>query len=105
MIHQILHTNLSKYTCRFSEWPWNTVTEYPSALEMNDYLTSYAEEYVDNLHYNCKVTHVESLEVGGSRVEWMENNDKKVQKDFVCCLSEYRLGTLFLREDLDGWCS
>lgn len=41
-----LHTNLSKWTCSFSDHPWPThVRDFPSAAELRTYLASYAERF------------------------------------------------------------
>ena len=42
-----MSTNLSKYTCRFSDWPWpDDASTFPSVEEMHDYLTSYADAFL-----------------------------------------------------------
>ena len=56
-----LSTNLSKHTCRFSEWPWPEDTgTFPTSNEMAAYLESYANEFVDPSCFNfqCQVNHI-----------------------------------------------
>lgn len=58
---QGLYTNLSKHTCRFSDFPWPSETPtFPSSLDMDRYLTSYAEAYLapECFLYHCQVTRV-----------------------------------------------
>ncbi|KAG7363702.1 Dimethylaniline monooxygenase [Nitzschia inconspicua] len=80
-----LHTNLSKHTCCFTDFPWSTSSElllqnsggsttaststtststsiptFPSLVDMDNYLHSYAETFIDPLcfNYHCHVTNV-----------------------------------------------
>jgi hypothetical protein len=61
-----LHTNLSKHTCRFSDFPWPSDTPtFPSKEDMDFYLKSYANEYIINnddnscsFLYDCKVNKI-----------------------------------------------
>ncbi|KAG7342502.1 Dimethylaniline monooxygenase [Nitzschia inconspicua] len=77
-----LHTNLSKHTCCFTDFPWSTSSElllqnsggststsasastsiptFPSLVDMDNYLHSYADTYIDPLcfNYHCHVTNV-----------------------------------------------
>lgn len=80
-----LTTNLSKYTCRFSDLPWPEATPtFPTAHDMNKYLETYSKQFVDPacFRYHCKVTNIKSVE-NGYRVEWMDLNDQtKHSKDF-----------------------
>ena len=71
-----MHTNLSKYTCRFSDWPWpEDASTFPSVEEMHDYLNSYAESFLTtsedacNFQLECKVFNVEQLEGSSSSAE------------------------------------
>ena len=85
-----LHTNLSKHTCRFSEFPWPESTPtFPSALEMEAYLESYSKHYLDPscLQYQCQVTNIapttSSSETNTYRVEWTDLTDQtKHSKEF-----------------------
>ena len=82
-----LTTNLSKHTCRFSEWPWPDETPmFPPSTEMSRYLDSYAEHFLDPscFRYQCQVTNVESLKDGpGYRVEWTDlSTSARHSKDF-----------------------
>jgi hypothetical protein len=61
-----MHTNLSKYTCRFSDWPWpDDASTFPSVEEMHMYLESYTAAYLSSsmcdFHFECKVFNVEQL--------------------------------------------
>jgi len=61
-----MHTNLSKYTCRFSDWPWpEDASAFPSVEEMHEYLESYAAAFLSSstcdFHFECKVFNVELL--------------------------------------------
>ena len=47
MMWKGLNTNLSKHTCRFSDFPWPDDTPtFPSKEDMDRYLTSYANEFI-----------------------------------------------------------
>ncbi len=72
-----LTTNLSKHTCRFSEWPWpEDMPMYPSATDMGRYLDSYAQQFLDPtcFQYQCQVTNIEATSSNGSgyRVDWTD---------------------------------
>ena len=68
-----LHTNLSKHTCRFSDFPWPSDTPtFPSKEDMDLYLKSYANEYIINnddndddnscsFLYDCKVNKIKPI--------------------------------------------
>ncbi|KAL3793298.1 hypothetical protein HJC23_003808 [Cyclotella cryptica] len=93
-----MHTNLSKYTCRFSDWPWSeSASTFPSVEEMHEYLQSYSDCYLDancNFQFECKVTNVEQLEIAAEglslkngqscyNVEWLDLKTQiKANKDF-----------------------
>jgi lysine/ornithine N-monooxygenase len=87
-----LTTNLSKHTCRFSEWPWpDDAATFPSAVDMGRYLEGYADHFLDPscFQYQCEVTNIESLSESGSnhhpgyRVEWTDlSTSTKHSKDF-----------------------
>jgi len=75
-------TNLSKYTCRFSDWPWPEGSNtFPTVEEMNEYLTSYSDAFLApskpmfNFLLECQVTNVEQLNTSSEfnyKVEWMD---------------------------------
>lgn len=86
-----LRTNLSKLTCRFSDWPWSEdASIFPSVAEMNEYITSYARHY---LFGSCKFQ-LESMVVSVKQVasqdgttkysvEWQDlTSQKRIQKVF-----------------------
>ena len=62
-----LHTNLSKYTCQFTDWPWpeDTAT-FPSVDEMHRYLQSYSDNFLDSescdFQFECEVMNVDRLQ-------------------------------------------
>ncbi len=56
-----MRTNLSKYTCSFSDHPWPKKTPiFPSQCDMFRYLISYSETFISptQIIINCTVTHV-----------------------------------------------
>lgn len=69
-----MSTNLSKYTCRFSDWPWpDDASTFPTVEEMHNYLESYADNFLSddassspscNFQLECKVFNVEQLGEG-----------------------------------------
>lgn len=84
-----LTTNLSKHTCRFSDWPWpEDSPTFPTVDDMNKYLESYAETFIskDSFQFDCLVTSINSLTSNGC--DYDDENDRpnggyKVQwKDF-----------------------
>ena len=94
-----MHTNLSKYTCRFTDWPWpEDVSTFPTVEEMHRYLQSYSDNFLDedncNFLFECRVTNVEQLDVqpedlalqyGQScyNVEWMDlKTNARANKEF-----------------------
>ncbi|EFJ53123.1 flavin-containing monooxygenase [Volvox carteri f. nagariensis] len=59
-----LHTNVSHFTCSFSDFPWpSSSPDFPSAREMGQYLTAYQHAFLtqDNclLQLGCEVLRVE----------------------------------------------
>jgi thioredoxin reductase len=94
-----MHTNLSKYTCTFSDWPWpEEASTFPSVEEMNRYLQSYSDCFIDLnnciFQFQCEVTNVEQLDVEldglslkmdqpGYKVEWLDlTTQVRTNKDF-----------------------
>lgn len=59
-----LTPNLSRHTCRFSDFPWpETTPTFPTLADMNQYLDDYAAQYVLHeeactVRYGCTVTRV-----------------------------------------------
>jgi len=86
-----MNTNLSKYTCRFSDWPWpDDANVFPSVDEMHDYLESYADEFLTastsspssipcNFRLECKVFNVESSSSQAGQQDGNDNNKYKVE--------------------------
>ncbi|KAL9190896.1 hypothetical protein ACHAXT_000602 [Thalassiosira profunda] len=74
-----LRTNLSKYTCRFSDWPWpDDASTFPTAEEMHSYLEGYSEHFLaKSPGLECRVTSVEpspSSDEANYKVEWTDLN-------------------------------
>lgn len=78
-----LTTNLSKHTCRFSDWPWmddDSIGTFPSATDMGRYLEGYAHNFLDPtcFQYQCQVTNIEMATTVATtdppkyRVEWTD---------------------------------
>ena len=75
-----LHTNLSKYTCQFTDWAWiedsatasdDMESTFPSVEEMHRYLQSYSDTFLDvgcDFRLECKVTNVDRLSVGDEAI-------------------------------------
>ncbi|CAJ1949003.1 unnamed protein product [Cylindrotheca closterium] len=92
-----LTTNLSKHTCRFSEWPWPAGTPtFVQPSEMYAYLDSFANEFVDPecFKFQCQVDYIgKTTPAEGQaenseseqlyRVEWTDlATNSKHSKDF-----------------------
>ena len=82
-----LTTNLSKHTCRFSEFPWpeESTPTFPTATDMHQYLVDYSEQFLspDCFQYECQVTGISLLPQNGYRVEWTDlSTQSKHSKDF-----------------------
>lgn len=85
LVWSSLHTNLSKWTCAFSDQPWpSQVQDFPSAGELRTYLSSYAERFglEPFMRPGTRVTsvtpsdggwRVTSLANGHSDTEWFDN--------------------------------
>ena len=82
-----LHTNLSNYTCRFSDFPWpDGSSTFPSVDEMHDYLEGYSDEFLTssscNFQLECKVFNVEQQSISTAiqnanyKVEWTDLTTK-----------------------------
>ena len=68
-----LRTNLTKYTCSFSDKPWDPALPlYPTREHVYAYLTSYAEPFLADvdLQLQTEVTKVEQADRGKWRVMW-----------------------------------
>ena len=73
-----LHTNLSKYTCCFSDLPWSqeTTQMFPSSQQVHEYLTRYADQYIpaQSFRFNTKITQLKTLTNGKFRLSWLTSN-------------------------------
>ncbi|KXZ47823.1 hypothetical protein GPECTOR_32g435 [Gonium pectorale] len=74
--YESLQTNLSRYTCSFSDFPWPpTSPDFPSAVDVSNYLASYRDAFLagDNcaMALGCEVLQVlRSPQGPGWVVEW-----------------------------------
>jgi cation diffusion facilitator CzcD-associated flavoprotein CzcO len=79
-----LHPNLSRWTCCFSDFPWEKGTPaYPSRSDLHQYLDRYAEHFVDpkSFRYGCTVTQVNRIASSQSyNVEWVEDGESRSQE-------------------------
>jgi len=64
-----MRTNLSKYTCQFTDFPWPEGTStFPTVEEMHDYLQSYSDTFLQDdpssceFLMQCRVTNIEQLQ-------------------------------------------
>jgi hypothetical protein len=84
-----MRTNLSRYTCCFSDYPWSVAFPeeeekqqqdaqsffFPSTDQMHDYLKSYSHHFLEiqsdcNFRVGCQVTRVSPLQDNRYCVEW-----------------------------------
>lgn len=69
-----LRTNLSKYTCAFSDGPWpEAVQDFPNTLELQRYLEQYAAKHdlLRHMQLQTRVTHLQPVATGtGWQVTW-----------------------------------
>jgi cation diffusion facilitator CzcD-associated flavoprotein CzcO len=94
-----MHTNLSKYTCQFTDWLWpEDASTFPSVEEMHRYLQSYSDNFLDHdncdFQFECKVTNIEPLGIASEdialqegqtyyNVEWTDlKTQTRTSKDF-----------------------
>lgn len=86
-----MRTNLSKFTCMFSDFPWPANTDlFPTQAAMYDYLKRYAKHFnIDNnIHLNAKVNGVKRNDDNSWQIAWREGNELKNEKfDFVTIAS------------------
>ena len=86
-----LRTNLSKLTCRFSDWPWSDdASTFPTEAEMNEYLTGYAQHYLfDACKFQLESMVVSVKQIASQdgtakyNVEWQDlTSQKRIHKVF-----------------------
>ena len=78
-VWQHLRTNLSKFTCAFSDSPWPpSAPDFPSAHMVLEYLCGYAEtnQLTQRVRFNSRVTSVASVAEGGWRLAWQDVEDE-----------------------------
>ena len=71
-----MRTNLSKFTCRFSDQSWPDSTPmFPTQTQMHDYLSDYATKHflTDNLVLQCKVTSLQRENDGKMKLVWEDS--------------------------------
>ena len=74
-VWQSLRTNLSKFTCAFSDAPWPPgAPDFPGARMVLDYLCGYAEAHhlSERVRFNTRVTDVCGIPKGGWRLSWQD---------------------------------
>ena len=70
-----MRTNLSKFTCSFSDLRWNSQDDmFPSLQAVSTYLHTYAEKFLSPgmFKLNCPVTQVLPRADGKFDVHWTE---------------------------------
>lgn len=83
-----LHTNLSKYTCCFADFPWlqydtsSNIPLFPSSQQVHDYLQRYAELFIPStsFRFNSKVTQLKSLQNGKFLLSWQQHVDTNMEE-------------------------
>ncbi|GAM27689.1 hypothetical protein SAMD00019534_108650, partial [Acytostelium subglobosum LB1] len=86
---QSLRTNLSQYTCMFSDFPFSVADNFPSHTQVYEYLKQYVEafklEHNALLHFNHIITRVSREEDGKWRVTWTspEGDGSKVFDNII----------------------
>ena len=83
-----LRTNLSKYSCSFSDFPPQSKEDFPTAEDMRKYLASYCKAFgLENyIQFNSEVLNVEKME-GKWKVE-VKGKPSRIF-DFVCVSSGF----------------
>eukprot|EP00439_Symbiodinium_sp_Y106_P025576 s633_g3.t1 len=82
-VWESLRTNLSKYTCAFSDFPWPKEAEtFPKAAEVCRYLEHFAESLRPHLRLSCEVTAVTRVKAEdkancGWQLTWREAGEMK----------------------------
>jgi cation diffusion facilitator CzcD-associated flavoprotein CzcO len=81
---QSLKTNISKYSCHFSDLPWPESTEiFPTRLQMSQYLHLYAEVFglFPHVRFSCNVQHIKRTDYGYI-VEWLDQEQQQKSESF-----------------------
>lgn len=77
-----LHTNLSKYTCCFSDHAWPAETpDFPSKDDVSRYLDSYVLSHLGpcSFKYNCKVVNVKRTISKFYSISWIDSLDGEMK--------------------------
>jgi cation diffusion facilitator CzcD-associated flavoprotein CzcO len=101
-----LHTNLSKYTCCFSDFPWTDSTPlFPSQLQVNQYLQNFANQNLglSEIRYDCKVTNIRKADDGKYSLSWLNQSlrmmnasqESNTEKSFTAKTVENEFTELF----------
>ena len=80
-----MRTNLSKYSCMFSDYPWKEGTEmFPSRHQMYQYLCSYAEAFhlSQHIQFCSEVVHLKHQEQDGKWRLLVRKEDEKINHLF-----------------------
>lgn len=82
-----MRTNLSHFSCMFSDFPWETITDdFPTQTEMYHYLCRYAKHFdiEKYIHYNSNVISVNKNAQNQWHIQWVESDGVKAEDfDFV----------------------
>lgn len=80
-----LRTNLSRFTCSFSDLPWRTSRLFPKSYEVQQYLQHYASLSKDIFRFNTKVARVEHKsrpDQSPWKVSFLQDGGEETSKDF-----------------------
>ena len=84
-IWQSMKTNLSKYTCSFSELHWNRSTDvFPSQNDVYSYLLQYSERFIPPEHFTfqSKIVNVEKSNDCKWVVHWINQSNQEQSDEF-----------------------
>lgn len=85
-----MHTNLSKWTCAFSDFPWPPeANEFPGIGEINSYLNNYAALFrvTDAVHPNCQILRTDVLDKGWRLILQQDAREKVLNFDYLVVAS------------------
>lgn len=80
-----MRTNLSKFTCSFSDFPWSENSDiFPTSEDMFLYLKSYAIKFelLKYIKFNCKVISVRQINDYQWLIQWNHKNGRLYKKIF-----------------------
>jgi len=79
-----LKTNLSKFTCCYSDFHWSKdVDMYPSRADVHSYLSNYSNQFLKSEHFSLESTikALEPVKDGRWQVTWYEHSNKENKTD------------------------